>query len=170
MDDEFPWQFEGPVKVHRFGRMQYTVVFVPKDLLEQLPLKEHPRLRVDGEVNGVPFNGALHPTRGRRYVLLSKKFLRQCGLSAGDVTEIRFRIADQEAVDVPAELRFALDVNDQAREVWDQITAGKRRSLAWTIASAKRRETREQRVEEVIATLIQWSRKGSKQQLKKRWY
>jgi hypothetical protein len=64
--------FEGRIEHHDVGTYRYTVVFLPRELALSLPLEEHPRLRVSGEVAEVPFSGAWQPVRGRWYLMLSK--------------------------------------------------------------------------------------------------
>ena len=66
---------------------------------------------------------------------------KQCDVTLGDRVFVQFDIADQDAVEVPEELRFALEVNDQAAAVWSGLTPGKRRGFAYRVDSAKRRET-----------------------------
>lgn len=153
---EDDYQFDSKVDTHDFGRMAYTVVYVPGDLIRQLPLKDNPRLRIDGTVAGVPFHGAFQPAGdGRYYLMLSKSFLKAARLRVDDVVNVVFRIADQNAVNVPRELEFALNANDRARRIWDSISAGKKRGFAHRVSSAKRSETRENRVDEVIESLYE---------------
>ena len=152
---EYPYDFAAKIKKHAFGRrITYTVAYLPKSLIAELPLKKFPRLRVEGEVNGYRFGGALHPSRGKWYVLLPRRTLKKLRLSVGDEVYIGFEIADQEAVDVPPELRHALAVNQKASDVWQSLTAGKRRSFAFRVSSAKQIETRERRVEEVVHGIL----------------
>lgn len=151
---EYPFDFATKIKVHKFGRMNYTVAYLPKKLIAALPLKEFPRLRVEGEVNGDRFGGALHPCKGKWYVLLPKRRLKKLRLGVGDEVYIAFEIADQDAVDVPQELLHALAVNRKANSIWQTLTPGKRRSFAFRVSSAKRPQTRERRVEEVLSAIV----------------
>lgn len=150
----YEYGFDATMSEYDFGRMAYTIVYLPASTKRRLPLAEYPRLRIDGEINGVRFRGAVQPAGdGQYYLLLSKAFLKSAGLALGDRTLVAFDIADQEAVDVPVELEFALEANETAAAVWNRITAGKRRGLAHRVSSAKRVSTREARVEEVIDEL-----------------
>lgn len=151
---EYPFDFATKIKVHKFGRMNYTVAYLPKQLIAALPLKQNPRLRVEGEVNGYRFGGALHPAKGKWYVLLPKRTLKKLSLKIGDEVYIAFEIADQDAVDVPPELQHALSVNTKAESIWKTLTPGKRRSFAFRVSSAKRSETREHRVDEVLDAIL----------------
>ncbi|MEL6327735.1 MAG: YdeI/OmpD-associated family protein [Cyanobacteria bacterium J06626_23] len=147
------WEFEAPIEYHDFGRMGYTVVYLPEEIREQLPFDEYPRLRVDAEVNEQPIDGAFQPGQGRHYLMLSKRLLKSAELSLGDVVSVNFRVADQDAVTVPDELQRALDANAQTLALWEKLTPGKRRGLAHRVASARTMPTRLKRVAEVIAIL-----------------
>lgn len=150
---DYPFQIRGKVQKHDFGRMAFSVLYVPRSLEKQLPLQEFPRLRIEAEINGVRHNGALQPGGGRWFLMLSKRLQKLCQISLGDSVTVDFEIADQNAVDVPRELLHAIEADRRAEQLWDSLTTGKRRSLAHYVDSAKRPETREKRVEEVLELL-----------------
>lgn len=149
-----PISFTAKVDLYDFGRMAYTVVHLPPEIVSQLDLKNHPRLRITGTVQGVPYEGACQPTGKGWYLLLSRQFLRQADLQVDDMAELKLSIADQNAVDVPFELVAALAQRHGAQKKWDGLTAGKRRSFAYRVASAKRPKTREQRTLEVLDAVM----------------
>jgi len=149
----YPHAFEGRVVRHDVGTYRYTVVFLPDGLAEALPLDLHPRLRVSGEVGEFPFSGAWQPVRGRWYLMLSKELLRDAGLALGDAVEVRFRVEDQDAVEVPDQLARALDADAALRSAWEGLSAGRRRGLAHRVSSAKTPATAARRVGEVLRLL-----------------
>lgn len=158
----YPHSFEGPLD--RFGvgkarKVWYTVLFLPPALEADLPFKAFPRLRVDGEIADMPVTGAWMPTGdGRRYFIVAPRVLKETGFGPGDLVEMRFRIADQDAVDVPPELAAALARHPAATAVWEGLTPGKRRGLTYRVHGAKAPATRARRVAEVIAALrAPWS-------------
>ncbi|MEM8994887.1 MAG: YdeI/OmpD-associated family protein [Acidobacteriota bacterium] len=152
-EDYYPFQFEADIEYHHLGSYRYTVVFLDERLHGCLPLAEHPRLRTSGELRDIPFDGAWQPVRGRWYLMLSKPQMRAGAFEVGDRVQVRFRIEDQDAVEVPAELRLMLEGRPRLERVWGGLTAGKRRGLAHRVASAKTAPTRERRLAEVAATL-----------------
>ncbi|HEY8564882.1 MAG TPA: DUF1905 domain-containing protein [Beijerinckiaceae bacterium] len=83
-------------------------MFLPPDLAAALPFRDEPRLRASGEIGEVPFAGAWQPSKGRWYLMLSKKLLRDGGFAVGDRVEVRFRLEPQDEVDAPATLLRAL--------------------------------------------------------------
>ena len=151
----YPYQFEGRIVYHDVGseKYAYTVIFLPDELAADLPLKKYPRLRITGEVRDHQIEASLTPVRGRWYILLSKKLLRAIEASVDDEVEVRFEVADQDTVEIPRALQDALMQNKKVRDLWERQTPGKRRGLAYRVASAKTAATREKRVAEVFAIL-----------------
>lgn len=152
--DEYEYQFEGKLEPLGMGKMEFAGVYVPERITSKLTFGRSKRLRVDGEIEGVRFELALMPQRGRWYLLISKKLQKLTRLCVGDAAHIVFDVADQDAIDVPRELQFALEANESAKSVWDRWTTGKRRGWCYRIHSAKRTETRERRVDELIELLL----------------
>lgn len=139
--------------------MAYKAVFIPDDILSRLPLSVHPRLRIDADVGGLLTNCGLMAAKRRRYILLSAAFMKQARLQLGQEVEVRFRIADQNAVDLPEDLERAIRRKPSIRSVWESLTPGKRRSLAYRVASAVQHHTREQRILEVLETISDYGHK-----------
>ncbi len=152
---DYPYNFVAKIVKYDFGTMFYSVVYIPKQVASQLEFGKSKRLRIDGEVQGIRIEGALMPTKGRWYLMVSKKLQKLCGVSIGDHVSVSFDIANQDSVTVPRELHSALVANDSAREVWESWTAGKRRGFCHRVDSAKMPETRERRVEEVLDLLME---------------
>ena len=149
----YPHSFEAEIVPHFVGTYRYTAVFLPADMIEALPLDRYPRLRVSGEVGDIPFSGAWQPVRGRWYLMLSKALLKDGGYAIGDRVEVRFRVEDQETVDVPDILERALEADADAMAAWQAASAGKRRGWAYRIAAAKADATRQRRLDEVLKAL-----------------
>ncbi len=148
------FEFDAEVVSHAVGTLNYRVVFLAERFHKELPLREHSRLRVQGEVNGVPFAGAWQPVRGRWYLMLGKRLLKDAGVGVGDRVLVTFRVVDQASVDVPEELSRALASNRTASMAWDKLSAGKQRAFAHRVSSAVRAVTRAARTEEVIDALV----------------
>lgn len=151
----FPHSFTAEIVQHDVGseRYRYTVIFVPEEVKAALPLAEHPKLRITGEVDDHPIEAALTPVRGEHYILLSRKLLAAIGKRLGDEVELRFRIADQDAVEVPERLAAALARDPAMRALWEAATPGKQRALAYMVASARRAATQDQRIAKVAGVL-----------------
>ena len=160
--NEFEFHFEGKVDHFDFGKIKYHVLYAPAKLRDRLNLQQHHRLRIDGVVAGIDFHGAFQPAGNKRYYLiLSKRFLRSSGLAFGDRVAASFNIADQSAVDVPHEMQNAIDADPIAKKIWHDLTPGKKRGFAYRVKSAKRIETRENRIEEIIEMLCRMDRNAT---------
>ncbi|SLN36528.1 hypothetical protein PSA7680_01759 [Pseudoruegeria aquimaris] len=156
--DPYPFHFEAPIERHGVGRVRkvhYNVMFLPDEIAARLPLKAHPRLRIEGEIAEMPVANAFIPAGdGRHYVIVSPTVMKAAGLSPGDFAEMRFAIADQSHVEIPPALAGALQANERAGRAFAALTPGKRRMLAQHVASAKTETTRMKRVNEALEALM----------------
>jgi hypothetical protein len=146
-------EFDATIVHHYLGTYRYTVVFLPDAIARELPFDRHPRLRISGDLGEVPFEGAWQPANGRWYLMLSKRLLKDAGVAVGDRVEVRFRVEDQDAVDVPSDLQRAIDADDLAAAEWAKLSAGKRRAWSHRVHAAKTGPTRLRRVVEVVDRL-----------------
>ena len=155
----FDHAFEGQISLHGVGKSRvitYKVLFLPYTMERDLPFDRYPRLRVEGEIADVPVRGAWMPVGdGRRYFIVSPSVTEQSGCDVGDDVEMRFRIDDQDHVDVPPALKEAIRADEEAWEVWDELTAGKKRMYTFHVASAKTAPTEAKRVAEALDALRQ---------------
>lgn len=155
----FPFFFSAPIEKFGVGRKKviwYNVLFVPGDLCAELPLTEFPRLRVEGEIADVPVAIALMPTGdGRHYVIVAPNVLKDSGVRLGDRVEMRFKIADQDFVDVPDMLGQAIERSSNAKKTWAELTRGKQRMLSQHVRAAKTEATQHKRVAEVLGALLE---------------
>ncbi|MEO0618845.1 MAG: DUF1905 domain-containing protein, partial [Pseudomonadota bacterium] len=131
----FDYDFEGVIDWHGVGKSKvitYKVLFMPPHFEDELPFKTYPRLRVEAEIADVPVRGAWMPVGdGRRYFIVSPEIKKSTGFDVGDVVEMRFRIDDQNHVDVPRALELAIQSDDKASRQWDTLTAGKKRMFTF---------------------------------------
>lgn len=149
----YSFGFENELATLDYGVYQYTVLYLPAELEAELPLALHPRLRIEGEIAEQPFNGALIPSRQGRHLIVSPELVRAAGLHLGDRVEVRFNIADQDAVDLPEELESALAQTEGAQVAWDALTPGRRRGLAHLVRKPKGADTRRRKAAELATAL-----------------
>lgn len=132
----------------------YNVVILPDEIARILPFSDFPKLRIIGEIGDHPIRGAWNPIAdGRKYFILSQRFLNNAELKIGDITEVRFSIDDQDYVDIPSELTQALATNADLDMKWNNLTSGKKRFYCHRISSAKRQATRDHRLQTIISEL-----------------
>lgn len=155
----FTHEFVGKIDRHGVGKTRvitYKVLFMPTRFEAELPFKTYPRLRVEGEIADVPVRGAWMPVGdGGRYFIVSPQIKANTGLDVGDQVEMRFRVDDQDYVDVPATLNTALKSDDAAYARWDKLTAGKKRMFTNHVFSAKTSPTEQRRVDEAMAAITE---------------
>ena len=149
----YPHAFEAAIVHHNVGTYRYTVVFLDDALVPRLPLDRYPRLRVSGEIGEVPFEGAFQPVRGRWYVMLNKQLMSDGDCSVNDVVEVRFRVEDQDAVDVPTELLQRIAGDSALQNAWQALSPGKQRGIAYHLRSAKTPATKARRLEECLVAI-----------------
>ncbi|MEL6735586.1 MAG: YdeI/OmpD-associated family protein [Pseudomonadota bacterium] len=150
----FTHEFEDVISLHGVGKSRvitYKVLLMPPHFEAELPFNEFPRLRVEGEISDVPVRGAWMPVGdGRRYFIVSPEIKKNTGLDVGDLVEMRFRIDDQDFVEVPPALQSAIDRNKATTREWEALTPGKKRMFAFHVASAKSTPTKQKRINEAI--------------------
>jgi hypothetical protein len=147
------YHFECSVQIVRHN--SFTVLFLPDAIARQLPFDRHPRLRVEGEIAEVPFEGAWQPASdSAHYLMVPKRVMAEAGVGPGSQVEMRFRIGDQDAVNIPDALQAALENDAVASLEWDKLTAGRKRSFSYRVSSAKTYTTIAKRLDEVIGMIV----------------
>jgi hypothetical protein len=150
----YQYQVEASIEHTKYGRMFYSGVFLPEELLAALPQARERGFRLVGEVGGLFSEFGLMAFKSARYVVFSKGYLAEAKLKIGDVVTLRFSPVDPNHVEVPHELEQVLSSMRGGRAGWDKLTSGKRRELAFRVASAAREETRMKRAFQIVEDLI----------------
>lgn len=155
----FTHEFEDEIRFHEVGRARviaYKVLFLPTRMESGLPFDTFPRLRVEGEIADVPVRGAWLPVGdGRRYFIVSPQVRKDSGNDVGDLVPMRFRIDDQDHVDIPDALRAAIERDQEIASLWDQLTSGRQRMFAVHVSTAKTGPTADRRVSEALDAMRQ---------------
>lgn len=142
--------FEAAVEPLTWGRSVYTILRLPACLAEALQTAG--ARRVEGEIAEHPVNLALTkaPVGDGVFLWAGKSLLDRFGIVPGEVVKIRLRPAPPDALDTPDDVAVALRQSDLT-EVWDALTAGKRRGMLYQIDSTKRPETRAKRIAALVS-------------------
>ena len=160
----FTHHFDTEIALHPVGTYNYTVVYLPREIADELPFHESPRLRIEADVSGVAVKGAWQPSGGRWYLMLPKTPLRQAGLAIGSSVEVAFKLVPQDEVDLPPEVKQMLQKEKKVKGSWSSLSPGKQRALAHMVGSAKTLKTRAARLQQVRAVVLgelpePWKRK-----------
>jgi hypothetical protein len=149
----FTHEFETAVVRHDVGKYAYTVVFLAPELAADLPFNDHPKLRFEGEINDHPLAAAWQPVQGRHFAMLSKSLLKDTGIAIGDRVSVRFRVADQDAVNLPSEIESELGSNSGFNGLWQAMSSGRKRAFCHFVGDAKSADVRARRMATLLAAL-----------------
>jgi hypothetical protein len=112
------------------------------------------RFPVAATVNGYTWRTTVARMRGEFLVGLSRAVREGAGVQAGDTVEVELELDDSpREVDVPEALASALAAQPSLRAIYDSLAYTYRKEYARSVREAKREETRERRVAEVIEKL-----------------
>jgi hypothetical protein len=123
-------------------------VAVPPDIAESFTTRRPP---VRGTVNGVPYRSRLAVYGGYSYLGFTAAIRKQAGIELGDLLDIDIE-ADPEprVVKLPEALAAALHADAEAKAAFDKLAFTHRREYATWVAEAKRQQTQERRVAQVL--------------------
>lgn len=144
--------FRAPLESARAGG---ALVELPASAIAELGGAK--RVRVRGTLNDVAFSSNTMPMGSGRVCLGVHKATRlAAGVAFGDEVAVSMVIDDTpRVVELPSELREALDTDPAAAAAFDALAFTHRREYATWIAEAKRPETRVRRVTEILERLRQ---------------
>jgi uncharacterized protein YdeI (YjbR/CyaY-like superfamily) len=92
--------------------------------------------------------------RGRHIIGLSKANRAAAEVDTGDQVEVEVELdTEPRVIEVPEDLAAALDADPAMRAAFDGLSPGNRRRHVLAVEGAKKAETRERRIEKVLAEL-----------------
>jgi hypothetical protein len=138
-------QFEA-ILIRPEGTGTWTYLNVPFSVEEVFGTKA--QVRVKGTVNGVSYRGSLMPHgEGRHYLVVNKAIRDEAQVTAGDDVQVTVEL-DTEAreVEVPEDFLAKLETDAEANQFFTQLAYSKKKEYVTWIESAKKPETRENRI------------------------
>ena len=131
------------------GTITHTGIVLPEKTLQEL--NQPKRVRIEGTINGTPFNLAIqHIKDGRRFLMVGNTLRKEAKLKAGDKVEVIFTLADPDEIKLPEELIEVMEQDPEGKAVFSKFTPGLQRSLAHYVTSAKQVDTRIKRALELM--------------------
>jgi hypothetical protein len=125
---------------------------VPPEVVEALGAGKRPPVLIT--IDGHSWRSRVAVMRGRYLLGVSNANRQAAGLITGDEVEVEVELdAEPRVVIEPADFARALDAHPGARVAYDRLTQSQKREHVRAVESAKRPETRQRRIEKVIATL-----------------
>ena len=113
------------------------------------------RVPVRGTINGFPFRSSIFPEGdGTHYMAVNRETREGAGVRGGETVSVVMERDDEpRVVTPPEELARAIRKSRAARAAWERLSYTHQKEYADAVASAKRPETRERRVEKTLAEL-----------------
>jgi hypothetical protein len=130
----------------------------PFDVVEVFGRKG--RVPVKGTINGFPFRSSLM-NMGDGHMMAVNAELRAGGkCKAGDTVKIVMELdEDERKVEVPAYLKKLINSDPQAKERWAKLSFTHQKEYVRAIEDAKKEETRERRMAQMMDALRRGIRK-----------
>jgi hypothetical protein len=128
-------------------------VVVPAELVEGLGLRHGARVR--GSINGVRYRSSLMKYSGVFYLGVHQATVEEAGAKLADLLRVSIEL-DTEPLptdSVPEDLARALERNSRAAAAWQVLRPSARREHVQSVIDAKKPETRERRIQNIVATL-----------------
>ena len=125
---------------------------VPQKVVEALGGGKRPTVTIT--INGHSWRSRVAVMRGRYLIGLSNANRQAAGVVTGDEVEVEVEFdSAPRVVAEPADLARALDADPLARAAFNRLPYGLKLQQVRSIESAKKPETRHQRIEKAIAVL-----------------
>lgn len=128
----------------------YAGISIPQEIIEEISLKKG-ITRVNGLLNNTPFNLAFHNRKdGSKYLMIAGTLRREAKVKIGYEVVVQFEVVDSNILEIPEELEAVLEQDDFAKEFWNSLSTGYRRSLVHYITTSKNIDIRIKRSLELI--------------------
>ena len=129
-----------------------TGIVIPPEVVESLGAGKKPAVLVT--INGYTYRNTV-AVMGREFMVgVSAEHRAAAGVAAGDVLDITLELdTEPRIVEVPEALATALAAKPGARAAFDALSTSIRKEHVRQVESAKAAETRQRRVESIVAKL-----------------
>jgi hypothetical protein len=146
-----PYTFRALIESEESGG---AFVTIPFDVEQEFGKK---RVKVKATIDGEPYRGSLVRMGSPSHMLLVLKEIRS-RIEKGPGDEVLVIIEedlDPRTVEVPPDFQAALDGDPQASSFFQEMSYTHRRETVRWIESARREQTRRERIEKAVALLRQ---------------
>jgi hypothetical protein len=129
-----------------------TGIEVPADVVEALGAGKRPPVVVN--VNGFSYRSTVAPMGGKFLIPFSAARRQDSGIGGGDAVEVDLTLdTAPRTIEVPADLRTALDASPRAAAAWETLSFSNRKAQVEAVTGAKAAETRTRRIAAIVAKL-----------------
>lgn len=129
-----------------------TGIPVPADAVSTLGAGKRPVVNVT--INGFTYQSSVAVMGGEFFLPLSQERRAAAGVEAGDSLTVTLVLEEgPRLVEVPDDLAAALGAVEGARDAFDALSYSTRKEFVRQVESAKAQETRNRRIEGIVAKL-----------------
>lgn len=129
-----------------------TGIEVPEEILTGLGGGKRPAVVVD--VNGFTYRSTVAVMGGKYLLPFSAERRRESGISGGDPIDVELTLdTAPRTVEVPDDLRAALDATPDAAGAWDLLAPSAKKAHVTSVLGAKAAETRARRITAIVSKL-----------------
>jgi hypothetical protein len=130
-----------------------TGIEVPAEVVEALGAGKRPPVVV--RVNGYSYRSTIAPMGGKYLIPFSAERRRESGIAGGDDIDVEVVLdSAPRVVDVPEDLRAALDDSPKAAAAWAELSYSHQKAHVTAVLGAKAAETRARRIAGAVAKLV----------------
>jgi hypothetical protein len=105
-------------------------------------------------VNGYEYRSTIAPMGGKYLIPFSAERRGESGIGGGDAIDVELELdTAPRVVEVPADLRAALDDAPEAAGAWEKLSFSHQKAHVTSVLGAKAAETRARRIAAVVAKL-----------------
>lgn len=113
------------------------------------------RVPITVTVNGHTYRSSVAPYRGEFMIAFSAENRAAAGVAPNDPITVTIELDDQpRTVDVPADLRAAIDSSPVATASWEALSFSNQKAHVLAVEGAKTPETRARRIDRALAALL----------------
>ncbi len=134
----------------------FTFVSIPFHPVEAWGTR--PRYHITGTIDDHAVRGCLGVASGQYFLRLGAAWLRDTGIAAGAIVQVELCLEGPHEGNLSEDITGALSANDSAKSFFDSLPTFYRKNFIRWIESAKRAETREKRIAEMMRLLAEGKR------------
>jgi hypothetical protein len=140
------------------GTGTWTYVTVPFTVEEVFGGKA--QVKVKGTINGTTYRGSLMPHGdGKHYMVVNKSLREAADATAGHIVKVTMeRDAEIREVQIPEDFQSKLEANEEAAAFFNNLAYSYQKEYVAWIDSAKKPETRADRIHKAIEKLAEGKR------------
>ncbi|RKN86974.1 YdeI/OmpD-associated family protein [Paenibacillus ginsengarvi] len=132
-----------------------TWTYVPIPFSVEQTFGTRGQFKVAGTVNGCPIRGSLMPRGdGTHYLVVNKNIRDSAGVTEGDMVQVTIGPDTEErTIDVPGDFLALLQADAEADQAFAKLSYSHRKEYVDWIVSAKKEETRANRIAKAVEML-----------------